>query len=92
MIDYETFARIRDCRDRQGLTITQIHGGNTWNIVPEVVVLRGTCRYFNPELHKILEDALVRISEGIAATHGVKTSFSYYKPIPPAVTAPQRAA
>ena len=24
MIDYETFARIRDCRDRQGLTITQI--------------------------------------------------------------------
>lgn len=24
MIDYETFARIHDCRDRQGLTITQI--------------------------------------------------------------------
>jgi transposase len=24
VIDYETFARIRDCRDRQGLTITQI--------------------------------------------------------------------
>ena len=24
MIDYETYARIRDCRDRQGLTITQI--------------------------------------------------------------------
>ncbi|MBO0836645.1 MAG: IS21 family transposase [Actinobacteria bacterium] len=24
MIDYETFAKIRDCRDRQGLTITQI--------------------------------------------------------------------
>jgi DNA-binding transcriptional regulator YiaG len=24
VIDYETYARIRDCRDRQGLTITQI--------------------------------------------------------------------
>ena len=24
MIDYETFARIHDCRDRQGLTIVQI--------------------------------------------------------------------
>ena len=24
MIDYETYARIHDCRDRQGLTITQI--------------------------------------------------------------------
>jgi transcriptional regulator with XRE-family HTH domain len=23
VIDYETFARIRDCRDRQGLTIVQ---------------------------------------------------------------------
>jgi IS30 family transposase len=24
VIDYETYARIRDCRDRQALTITQI--------------------------------------------------------------------
>ncbi|MBN9526394.1 MAG: amidohydrolase [Alphaproteobacteria bacterium] len=80
-------SRTTNPQDEVVVSITQIHGGNTWNIVPEEVVLRGTCRYFKPELRKVLEDALTRISEGIAATHGVRTSFSYYKPIPPAVNA-----
>jgi hippurate hydrolase len=69
------------------VSITQVHGGNTWNIVPEEVVLRGTCRYFAPALRQVLEVALKRVADGIAATHGVKASFAYYKPIPPAVNA-----
>ncbi|HLI13729.1 MAG TPA: M20 aminoacylase family protein [Alphaproteobacteria bacterium] len=69
------------------VSLTQVHGGNTWNIVPEEVVLRGTCRYFKPGLRKALEEALRRVSQGVAATHGVRISFSYYKPIPPAVNA-----
>lgn len=28
------------------ISITQIHGGDTWNVIPEQVVLRGTCRTF----------------------------------------------
>ncbi len=26
-----------------------MHVSNTWNAVPETVVLRGTCRFFNPD-------------------------------------------
>ncbi|MEZ5830059.1 MAG: M20 aminoacylase family protein [Dongiaceae bacterium] len=74
-------------QDEAVVSITQVHAGNTWNIVPEEAVLRGTCRYFKPELRKVLEDALLRISEGIAAAHGVRSTFAYYKPIPPAVNA-----
>jgi hippurate hydrolase len=80
-------SRTTNPQDEVVVSITQVHGGNTWNIVPEEAVLRGTCRYFKPELRRVLEDALRRVSEGVAATHGVKTSFSYYKPIPPAVNA-----
>ena len=80
-------SRTTNPQDEVVVSITQIHGGNTWNIVPEDVVLRGTCRYFKPELRQVLTDALTRISDGIAATHGVQTSFAYYKPIPPAVNA-----
>jgi amidohydrolase len=69
------------------VSLTQVHGGNTWNVVPEEVVLRGTCRYFQPGLRQLLEAALRRVSEGIAATHGVKVAFAYRKPIPPAVNA-----
>jgi amidohydrolase len=80
-------SRTVDPQDEAVVSVTQIHGGNTWNIVPEDVVLRGTCRYFNPALRQVLEAALRRVSDGIAATHGVKAGFAYYKPIPPAVNA-----
>jgi amidohydrolase len=80
-------SRTVDPQEEVVVSVTQIHGGNTWNIVPEDVVLRGTCRYFKPELRQVLEAALRRVSDGIAATHGVKAAFAYYKPIPPAVNA-----
>ena len=80
-------SRTVDPQDEVVVSVTQIHGGNTWNIVPEEVVLRGTCRYFKPALRHVLEAALRRVSEGVAATHGVKAAFAYYKPIPPAVNA-----
>jgi amidohydrolase len=74
-------------QDEAVVTVTQMHGGNTWNIVPEEVVLRGTCRYFKPALHQLLEGALRRVCDGVAATYGVSAAFGYYKPIPPAVNA-----
>jgi len=80
-------SRTVDPQDEVVVSVTQVHGGNTWNIVPEETVLRGTCRYFKPELRPVLEAALRRVSEGVAATHGVNAAFAYYKPIPPAVNA-----
>jgi amidohydrolase len=80
-------SRTIDPQEEVVVSVTQVHGGNTWNIVPEEVVLRGTCRYFTPALHQLLEAALRRVSDGVAATHGVNAAFAYYKPIPPAVNA-----
>jgi amidohydrolase len=80
-------SRILDPQDEVVVSLTQVHGGNTWNVIPEEVVLRGTCRYFKPGLREVLEAALRRIAEGVAATHGAKVAFAYRKPIPPAVNA-----
>jgi amidohydrolase len=82
-------SRVVDPQHEVVVSLTQLHGGNTWNVIPEEVVLRGTCRYFKSELRQVLETALRRISEGVAATHGVKVAFGYRKPIPPAVNAEQ---
>lgn len=76
-----------DARDEAVVSVTQIHGGNTWNIIPEQVTLRGTCRFFKPELHVLLKDAIQKVSQGVATMHGVDINCSYYKPIPPAVNA-----
>ncbi len=47
------------------LTITQIHGGNTWNAIPESVVLRGTFRCFNETVQQLIQQ---KISQIVAAT------------------------
>jgi amidohydrolase len=80
-------SRIVDPQDEVVVSLTQVHGGNTWNVIPEEVVLRGTCRYFKAGLRQVLETALRRICEGVAAAYGVKVTFGYRKPIPPAVNA-----
>ena len=80
-------SRTVDPQDEAVVSVTQVNGGNTWNIIPEVVTLRGTCRYFKPELHEVMRAAIERICTGVSSTFGVEASFSYYKPIPPAVNA-----
>ena len=46
------------------VSITQIHGGDTWNVIPETVVLRGTTRSFGPAVRDRMEPAIRRIAEG----------------------------
>ena len=80
-------SRLSDPRDPLVISITQIHGGNTWNIVPERVVLHGTARYLTPALRETLRDQLGHIVDHVSATYGVTAVIAYYKPIPPAVNA-----
>ncbi len=73
------------------LSVTQIHGGDTWNVLPDEVVLRGTTRCFNPELQKTIAPAIERVAKGIAAAHGATVkSLAYTVGYPPTVnTAPE---
>jgi amidohydrolase len=70
------------------VSITQVHAGQTWNIVPETVTVRGTCRYLTPGVRDGIDQTLRRIITGTAASHRVQASLTYYKPIPVTVNAP----
>jgi len=52
--------------DSAVLSITQVHGGNTWNAIPDSVVLRGTYRCFNPDVQELIKSKLIQITESIA--------------------------
>lgn len=56
-----------DPADPAVVSITQVHGGNTWNAVPESVLLRGTCRFFNPVIGQLIEERIRQLSESICA-------------------------
>jgi amidohydrolase len=78
--------------DSAVLSITQIHGGDTWNVIPERVVLRGTTRSFKPELQDAIEAAIRRIANGVAAAMGARVTLSYDRRYPATVnSAPETA-
>ncbi len=71
--------------DSAVVSVTQIHGGDTWNVIPDEVVLRGTARSFKPELQDAIEAGIRRIAEGIAAAMGASVTVRYERRYPPTV-------
>lgn len=66
-----------DPADPAVLSITQIHAGNTWNAMPERLVLRGTLRYFKTETGAKIEAAIKHITVNVCASFKVKAKFKF---------------
>ncbi|HDR7793534.1 TPA: M20 peptidase aminoacylase family protein [Bacillus luti] len=66
------------------VSVTNIHSGNTWNVIPERATLEGTIRTFQAETREKIPVLMERIINGISDALGVKTAFRFY-PGPPAV-------
>jgi amidohydrolase len=67
------------------VSVTQIHGGDTWNVIPDSVVLRGTTRSFDPKVRDALEPAIRRVAKGICASLGATMELRYERRYPPTV-------
>ncbi len=67
------------------VSVTQIHGGEALNVIPDDAVLRGTIRTFKPEIQDQVEAAIERLCAGVAATFGATIKASYDRRYPPTV-------
>ncbi|MEA2783346.1 MAG: hypothetical protein QOK29_4890 [Rhodospirillaceae bacterium] len=67
------------------VTVTQFHAGDTWNVIPQQAVLRGTTRSFTDELRDMLEVSVRRVAETIAAAHGATAAVRYDRRYPPTI-------
>jgi hippurate hydrolase len=73
------------------VTVTQFHAGDTWNVIPDEVVLRGTTRAFRPEVQDQIESGIRRICAGIDATYGTTHTLRYERRYPPTINTPAEA-
>ena len=64
------------------LSITQIHAGETYNIIPEEITLKGTVRSFKTEIQDIAETSIRRITDGITKAFGMKYEVTYTRGYP----------
>jgi amidohydrolase len=67
------------------VSVTQIHGGDTWNVTPETVVLRGTTRSFSPAIRKQIKLAIRRIADGACRACGAGMQLRYEPRYPPTI-------
>ena len=64
-------SRNADPREAAVLSITQIHAGSAYNVIPEEAVLAGTIRTFSPEIGALVRERMREIAAGTAASFGV---------------------
>ncbi len=52
------------------LSITQIHAGAAYNVIPEEAHLAGTIRTFDPELRRLISARIRELAAGLASAYG----------------------
>jgi len=78
-------SRDTDPLDAVVVSVTQIHGGDAYNIIPDSVQLKGTVRTFKDSVRDSVEPAMRRIAEGICAAAGAAVEFDYHRRYPSTV-------
>jgi len=78
-------SRSMDPMESVVLSVTQMHAGDTYNIMPEEITLKGTVRSFKTEVQDVAETAMRRIATGIAASFGMEAEIVYQRNYPATV-------
>lgn len=78
--------------DAAVVSITQVHAGDTWNVIPEEVILRGTVRTFRRDVQDLVERRMKGIVEGIAAAFDMRATLRYERRYPATVNSATETA
>lgn len=62
-------AREADPVDQAVVSITSVHGGSAYNIIPDEVALKGTLRTFRAETRAALRDRILELADATARAH-----------------------
>ncbi|HKT76003.1 MAG TPA: M20 aminoacylase family protein [Sphingobium sp.] len=73
------------------LSITQIHGGHTHNVIPAEVKVAGTVRTFDPKVQDLIEAAIRQIAAGVAIANDVAATVDYQRYYPATINDPEAA-
>jgi amidohydrolase len=71
--------------DTAVLSVTQIHAGDAYNVIPERAFIRGTARAFDPQTLALIEQNMGRIASGVASGFGASAELDFRTLFPPLV-------
>jgi len=78
--------------DTAVLSVTQFHGGDATNIIPDSAWIAGTVRTFDMEVLCLIEERMRVIATTTARAHGCEIDFDFIRQSPATVNDPAQAA
>jgi amidohydrolase len=67
------------------VSVTQIHGGDAYNVIPQTAMIAGTCRAFGPEVRDLFERRITAIAHGVGDALQIEADVRYERGYPPTV-------
>ena len=61
------------------ISVTQIHSGSAYNVIPETAEISGTIRYFSNEIFMLAKTRLEKICNGLEISHDIKINIKIRK-------------
>jgi hippurate hydrolase len=77
--------------DTAVLSVTRIHAGDAYNVIPQMAELGGTVRAFSPDVMQLVEMAMRRVVDSTAAAFGAKAEVDFRVLFAPTVNDPAEA-
>ena len=73
------------------LSVTKIHAGDAYNVIPQTAQLAGTVRAFSREVMALVETSMKRIVKGVAEAFGATAEVDFRFLFPPTVNDARQA-
>ncbi len=73
------------------VSITQVHSGDAYNVIPHTARLSGTVRAFSQDVMKMVETRMKGIAEGVAASMGAQAVVDFRNIFAPTINNPTEA-
>ena len=74
------------------LSVTQVHTGEAYNVIPDRARITGTVRAFSSEVQAQVEATMQRICQGIGTAYNVNVRFNFMRGYPATINTPAEAA
>jgi amidohydrolase len=85
-------SRNLDPRSTAVVSVTQVHAGETFNVIPDRALLRGTIRTFEADLRQLVLRRVTEVATGVSAAMGCTARVRITPLAPPVVNDPAVSA
>lgn len=67
------------------VSVTQVNAGESWNVIPDQMVIRASVRLFSTESREVVKAEIERVTAGATASYGASYTLKYIEGYPPLV-------